>query len=70
MAQKDFEQLVGKALLDPQFRERLFSDPDKAIQEAGFDLTPEEVELVKSVDKGKAETLATEMGAISESTWK
>lgn len=69
MAKKDFERLVGRALLDPRFRERLFADPDKAIQEAGFDLTPKEVELVKSVDKEKAETLATEMGA-TESTWK
>jgi hypothetical protein len=70
MAQEDLERLVGRAILDPEFRQRLFVDPERAIQEGGFDLTPEEVELVKSVDKEKAGTLAEEIGAIPESTWK
>jgi hypothetical protein len=70
MAQEDLERLVGRAVLDPKFRERLFADPERAIREEGFDLTPEEVGLVKSVDKQKAETLAEEIGATPESTWK
>jgi hypothetical protein len=70
MAQENLERLVGRAVLDPKFRERLFADPERAIREEGFDLTPEEVELVKSVDKQKAETLAEEIGATPESTWK
>jgi hypothetical protein len=70
MAQEELERLVGRAILDPKFRERLLADPEKAIQDEGFDLTPEEVELVKSVDKERAETLAEEIGAIPESTWK
>lgn len=70
MAQEELERLIGRAVLDPEFRERLLVDPEKAIQEEGFDLTPEEVDLVKSVDKEKAETLAEEIGAAPGATWK
>ena len=70
MAQEELERLIGRAILDPEFRKRLLVDPETAIQKEGFDLTPEEVELVKSVDKDKAETLAEEIGATPEAAWK
>jgi len=40
MTQDVMEQVIGRAILDEDFRELLFSDPEKAL--AGFDLTDEE----------------------------
>lgn len=45
MAREDLERLIGRAVLDAQFRERLFDDPEKAAREAGFDLTEEEIPI-------------------------
>ena len=70
MAKKDVERLVGRALLDAEFREKLFADPEATIQEAGFDLTEKEIAQLKRVDKEKAEALAAELGATPEDAWK
>lgn len=40
MTMDAIEQVIGRAVLDEEFRELLFSDPEKAL--AGFDLTDEE----------------------------
>lgn len=42
MTMDAIEQVIGRAVLDEEFRELLFSDPEKAL--AGFDLTDEERE--------------------------
>lgn len=43
----DLERLVGRAILDPTFRERLLSDPDGAVKDGGFTLTPDEMDQVR-----------------------
>ena len=42
--QKKLDGLVGRALRDRQFRDKLISNPAEAAKEAG--LTPEELELI------------------------
>ena len=42
-----FQELIGKAVLDPQFRNMLFSNPDAAMQ--GFDLTPQQQAAVNNI---------------------
>jgi hypothetical protein len=70
MASKDFERLIGRAVLDAKFREKLLADPEKAIREAGFDLSEEEVAGLKSIDAQKTRALLEEAEAIPASEWK
>jgi hypothetical protein len=70
MASKDLERLVGRAILDPEFRKRLFADPEAVIRREGYQLSPEEMAQLLAVDKEKAATLAEEMEAIPEDSWK
>lgn len=67
---KDLERLVGRAILDVEFRERLFADPEAVIREEGYDLTPDEMTQLQEVDKDKAMALAEEMAALPKDTWK
>jgi hypothetical protein len=69
MARKDLERLVGRAVLDAEFRERLFADPDKALREEGFDLTDEEMTALKQVDRKKARKAAEGMAASTVEPW-
>jgi hypothetical protein len=43
----DFERLVGRAVLDPDFRKQLFGDPDGAVKSGGFSLTSDEMQQVR-----------------------
>ena len=57
MAEKDeLRTIAGKALADPAFREKLLADPEAAVKEAGFDLTPEQVEALKGMNREQLET--------------
>jgi hypothetical protein len=69
MAKKDFERLVGRALLDPKFRERLFAEPEKAIREAGFDLTEDEMATLSKVDPEKAKSALEAMDSLAGQPW-
>ena len=61
MSREAVEQILGKATLDQNFREALFSDPTTTLE--GFDLTEEELAGLKSLD---AETLASAAGSLDE----
>lgn len=43
----DFERLIGRAVLDPDFRKRLLDDPDAAAKEAGLQPAPDEMERLR-----------------------
>lgn len=47
---KQMYELLGRALADEDFRARLFDDPRQAAQEAGFDLTAEQLAALKASD--------------------
>jgi hypothetical protein len=49
MSQETVQEVIIKAVSDPAFRELLFSDPDKALE--GIELTEEEVESLKHIDR-------------------
>lgn len=70
MASKDLERLVGRIILDAEFRKRLFADPEAVIREEGYELAPDEMAQLQKVDREKAMALADEMGALPEDTWK
>jgi hypothetical protein len=49
---KEMEELIGRAVTDPEFRAKLIEDPEKAIKEAGYDyeLTEEQLAGLKTID--------------------
>ncbi len=61
MSKEAVETVIGKAVLEKDFREALFASPEEAL--AGFELTDEEVAALKSLD---AETMETLAGTLDE----
>jgi hypothetical protein len=69
MASRDVERLVGRALLDLKFRERLFADPETAIREEGFDLTEEEMASLSKIDRQEAQRALETLDAAAGQPW-
>jgi hypothetical protein len=55
------ESVIGKAILDGEFRTELFAEPDKVL--ARFDLTDAEKAQLKSVDRETLNALSTALDA-------
>jgi len=51
--------ILGKAVVDPVFRDRVFSEPDKVADE--HKLAASDRDALKSVDRSKIEGAAKEM---------
>jgi Ribosomally synthesized peptide prototyped by Frankia Franean1_4349. len=49
----DLERLVGRAILDKEFRKRLLDNPDTAVKDGGFNLTPAELDQVREAIKDR-----------------
>src|SRR3990172_2459440 len=47
MSVQDTRKVVSRAVMDEEFRRTLFSDPDTAL--TGYDLTPDEVQALRSI---------------------
>jgi hypothetical protein len=69
MARQDLERLIGRAVLDARFRESLFADPEKAIQEAGFELSDEEMAALKEIDPQQAREAVEGMATLDAQPW-
>jgi hypothetical protein len=69
MARQDIERLIGRAVLDSEFRERLFADPEKAVREAGFDLSGEEMATLKQIDPQQARDAVEGMATLDAQPW-
>lgn len=69
----ELERLVGRAILDKQFRKQLLDDPDAAVQAGGFNLTPDELQQVRDAARarGKGRDKIDEQidAAASGATW-
>lgn len=71
----DFERLVGRAILDQEFRDKLIADPDGTIRSSGLSLAPDEIDTVrKSIDRIKQDftpdQIANPFGATAGGFWK
>ena len=69
MARQDLERLIGRAVLDAKFRESLFADPEKAIGEAGFELSDEEMAALKAIDPQQAREAVEGMDTLDAQPW-
>ena len=56
MSKQAIEQIIGKIVLDVEFREALLADPNETL--AQFDLTHSEQNRLKSLDSETMEHLA------------
>jgi len=53
--QDDLRIVAGKAIADPEWRQKLLDDPEAAVKEAGINLTPEQMQSLKDMDKAELE---------------
>lgn len=67
MSKKAVEQIMGKMLLDVEFRDLMASDMDKALTD--FDLTDEEREGFKDVDLDDIDQVATSLDERVSKWW-
>ena len=61
MSKQAVESILGRAILDSEFRAALFADPGEAL--AGYELTEMEVAALKAID---VETLESFAGTLDE----
>ena len=61
MSREAVEAIIGKAVVDSQFRTALFANPDQVL--AGYDLTEEEIASLKAID---FETMESFAGTLDE----
>lgn len=50
----DFERLVGRAILNPDFRKRLLDDPDGTVKDEGFTISGDELEELRKAAADRA----------------
>jgi hypothetical protein len=58
MAIRGREELIGRAVTDPDFRKRLLEDPDGTIRAEGFQIDAETLAKLKQIDPVAAEEAA------------
>ncbi len=69
MAQDAVSQIIGRAVIDTEFRNLLFSNPDQALQ--GHDLTDDEIEALKNLRQEDLEDFSTKLDSrITKRAWR
>ena len=48
--EKEMYELIGRIVADPAFRASVVEDPEKAVKEAGYELTEEQMAALKERD--------------------
>jgi Ribosomally synthesized peptide prototyped by Frankia Franean1_4349. len=59
MSLENVQTIIGRAIIEPEYRDLLFNDPAKAME--GYDLTKEELQALESIEKEKLNTLANDL---------
>ena len=59
MSAENVEQIIGKAVVDSEYRELLFTEPDKALED--YELTKEEKSALLGLEREKFDTVAGEL---------
>lgn len=59
MSAGNVRKVIGQAISDLEYRDLLFSDPDKALE--GMELTGDEIAFVKGFKREKFDAAITEM---------
>ena len=64
--QKEMHELIGRAVVDTDFRKKLMANPENAVKEAGFNLTEEQFKELGIEGKGLAAVLDE---SLSKNSW-
>ena len=48
--EKEIYELIGRIVADPAFRASVLEDPEKAVKDAGYDLTEKQLTGLKATD--------------------
>ncbi len=48
MAMDEIKAIIARALNDDEFKRLLMENPEQALKEAGFNFSPEEIEMLKA----------------------
>jgi len=59
MSTENVQSIIGRAIVETEYRTLLFSDPGKALE--GYDLTEEEAQSLKSLDKERFDEVANQV---------
>ncbi|MBX0328306.1 Franean1_4349 family RiPP [Oscillochloris sp. ZM17-4] len=68
----ELERLIGKAVIDSDFRDKLFDNPEQALKDAGITLSPDEMDKVRKEIKERAKDRSGTYKALDTakgSTW-
>jgi hypothetical protein len=69
VSQDAVSQIIGRAVVDAEFRESLFSNPDQALE--SYDLTHDEVEALKNLQQEDLEDFSTKLDSrITKRAWR
>jgi hypothetical protein len=60
---EQLELIMGKAIAEPAFRQRLLDDPVKAVQEAKIELNPETLTQLKNFKREDLAAIAQDIDA-------
>jgi len=58
---RTYDELIGRAVSDADFRRRLLTDPEGVIHTDGYDVAPEIVAQIKAIDPSAAEAAAQDI---------
>lgn len=58
------ERVIGKALMNPQFRQELLADPTAAARSMRIRLEPEQIERIRGIDREALDKLIKELSAV------
>ncbi len=56
---ENIQKIIGRAVIDKQFRETLATDPETALAE--YNLTKEEIELLKGISDADFDSLSSDL---------
>ena len=59
MSTENVEQIIGKAVVDSEYRELLFTEPDKALED--YELTEEEKSALKGMEREEFDSVASDL---------
>lgn len=60
MSIETVQNIIGRAVTEPDYRDLLLGDPEKALE--GYELTEDEAAALKGIERETFDTLASELG--------
>ena len=61
---KEEQAVIGRAMMEPDFRARLLSNPEKTLKDEHLNVSPELLQQLKSMDKKVADQVGRVIGAM------